>query len=54
MVHHRDAANASRTQVQRHRRAQTTRADNQGMCTLNALLAFHADLVEQDVARVTK
>ena len=46
--------NACRPQIQCHWRAQATGPNDQGAAFKNALLAFNADLVEQDVARVAQ
>ena len=54
VVDQRDAADAGRAEVQRHRRAQPAGADDQRMRGQQALLALDADLVEQDVARVAQ
>jgi hypothetical protein len=54
VVHQGDAADAGRAQVQRGRRAQAACADDEHMRCQDALLAFDADLVQQDVARVAQ
>ena len=54
VVHQRDTAHAGRAQVQRHRRAQAARADHQGMRGEQTFLAFDADFLEQDVARIAQ
>ena len=54
VVDQRDRAHAGRAQVQRHRRAQPTCADHQGVGFEQPLLAFDAEFVEQDVARVAQ
>ena len=58
-VHHvvvdqRDAAHAGGAEVQRHRRAEAACADHDRVRGEQALLPFHADLLQQDVARIAK
>ena len=54
MVDQGDAADAGAAQVQGHRRAQAACANDQHMGGEQLFLAFDADLVEQDVARIAK
>jgi hypothetical protein len=49
VVHQRDPPHARGSQVQRRRRPKAARADDQRMGRQQALLAFDAELVEQDV-----
>ena len=49
-----ERADAGARQVECHRRAETAQADDQRMAVEKPLLAFDADLVEQDVARVAQ
>jgi hypothetical protein len=50
--HQRDAADAGAGQVQRRRRAQAAGAHHQRVAAEQPLLAFDAQLVQQDVARL--
>jgi hypothetical protein len=52
VIHQRDAPDAGAAQVQRHGGAQPARADHQRMGAQQTLLAFDADVVEQDVPRI--
>ena len=54
VVHQRQAADAGTAQVQGDRRAQSARADHQRVRGQQPLLAFDADVIEQDVARVAQ
>ena len=54
VVYQCQVANASRCEVQGNRRTQATDAYDQGPCLHDALLAFDANFVEQDVARVAQ
>jgi hypothetical protein len=45
-------SNASRGKIERRRRTQTTGTDDQGMSIEDALLAFNAQCVKQNVAAV--
>jgi hypothetical protein len=49
-----DPADAGRAEVQRDRRAQPAGADHERVRCEQTLLAFDAELVEQDVARVAQ
>ena len=49
-----DPADAGRAEVERHRRAEAAGADHQRVGGSEALLAFDADVVEQDVARIAQ
>ena len=53
-IDQREMADAGAAQVQRHRRAEAAGADDERTRTQQTLLAFDADLVEQDVARITQ
>jgi hypothetical protein len=54
VVDDRQVPDAGRAQVQRHRRAQATGSDHQRVRSEQPLLAFDAELVEQDVARIAQ
>jgi hypothetical protein len=54
VIDYRDPADAGRGEVERGRRAQAAGADDQRMRVEDALLAFDAQCVEQDVAAVAQ
>jgi len=54
VVDHGELADTGRAEVERDRRAQAAGADDQGMAVQNALLAFDADFLEQDMARIAQ
>ena len=54
VVDDRDPADAGRAEVQRHRRPEAAGADDQRMRRQQPALALDADLVEQDVPRITQ
>ena len=54
VVHQSNVADARRPEVQRHRRAQAPGADHQRMGGQQPLLAFDAQFIEQDMARVAQ
>ena len=54
VVDDRDAADAGRAEVQRHRRAEAAGADHQRVRGEQPPLALDADVVEQEVARVAQ
>ena len=54
VIDQRDAPDAGRAEVERHRRAEPAGADDQRMPVEQPLLALDADLVEQDVPRIAQ
>ena len=54
MVNHRDAANACAAQIQRCRRAQPARADDQRMRCQQPNLTVNANVIEQDMPGVAQ
>ena len=54
VVDDRDRAHAGGSQVQQRGRAETTGTDHQRVRGRDALLALDADVVQQDVARITQ
>ena len=54
VVHQGQPADTGAAQIQRDRGSQAARADQQHAARCDALLAFHTDLVEQDMARIAQ
>ena len=54
VVNHGDLAHARRTQIQGHRRPESTGTNDQGMTADNSLLTFNPYFVQQDVAGVAQ
>jgi hypothetical protein len=54
VIAEREPPDAGRSEVERDRRAEPACADDEGMCGEQPLLAFDADLGQQDVAAVAQ